>query len=63
MKSCTCCRTPITVPTCRNVRPMRYDFIYALIAECPTCMSTQAWVIWELSDEQLEELESADKAA
>lgn len=61
-KLCTCCRTPITVPTSRNVRAWVYPFIYGLIAECPNCMSTQAWVIWELSDEQLAEVPAVEAA-
>ena len=56
-RHCTCCRSPLRIDECRNVRPMTYDFIYALIAECPACMSTQAWVLWELPDEMLVERE------
>lgn len=56
-KLCTCCRAPITVPTAKNVRPMTYDFIYALIGECEACGSTQCWVLWELPDEMLADVD------
>lgn len=62
MKSCTCCRAPITVPTCRNVRPWVLPFLYALMFECPNCSSTLAAVIWELPDEMLAEVPAVEAA-
>lgn len=50
MRLCTCCRTPVYIDGCRNVRPMVYDFMYALLAECPACHSTLAFVLWELPE-------------
>lgn len=57
IRACSCCRTPLRIAECQNARPMVYDFLYAIIAECPRCMSTQAWVLWELPDEMLDERE------
>lgn len=55
MATCTCCRAPLAIAQSRNPRPMTYDFIYAVIFECPNCMSTQCHVLWELPDEMLDE--------
>lgn len=61
-KLCTCCRTPITVPTAKNVRAWVYPFIYGLIAECPNCMSTACWVMWRLPDEMLADVDKMEAA-
>lgn len=59
---CTCCRAPLLIAECLRHRAMTYDFIHSIIAECPHCMSTQCWVLWELSDEQLAELAREEAA-
>lgn len=61
MNQCTCCRAPLAIAQSLNVRPMRYPFFYGLIFECPSCMSTQCHVMWELPDDMLDE--AAEEAA
>ncbi len=50
---CKCCRTAVSPATGLRPRAMIFDFLYATIFECPTCLSTQAAVLWELDDEML----------
>ena len=53
MKRCTCCRQPLRIAECINPRPWVLPFLYAMIAECPECASTQCFVVWELPDDVL----------
>lgn len=62
MKLCSCCHAPAPISACLNVRPWILPFLYGLMGECPNCMSTLAAVMWELSDEQLAELEREEAA-
>jgi hypothetical protein len=62
MRACTCCRTPLRIDECLRHRAMTYDFIHSIIAECPNCMSTQCWVLWEIPEELMGEREE-EKAA
>jgi hypothetical protein len=53
MKTCTGCHGPIAIAESARPRVMWFDFLYAMIYECPRCGSTQALVIFELPDDVL----------
>jgi hypothetical protein len=52
MKICRCCQRQARITECRDIRPWVLPYLYGLVAE-HECGGTLAFILWELSDEQL----------